>query len=151
MEQFRKTKNQEPFSGLILADVRTMDQTKENQTKSPVRTVVLDRTTAALDMSDSTSATLSMEDPLPSQSTFIPTLENFHEVLQAITALGQNSFCLDENQCTIRCALEEITNKVVALRFPTMPHSTAGHHDSSESVSHPMRCCQILRAMPLQG
>jgi hypothetical protein len=75
-----------------------------------------------------------MEDPLPSQSTFIPTMENFHEVLQAITALGQNSFRLDENQRTIGRALEDITDKIAALRFPTMPHSAAGRHDSPESV-----------------
>jgi hypothetical protein len=47
-ERFGMTKNQEPSSGPVLADARTMDRTKENRTKSPVRTVVLDRTAAAL-------------------------------------------------------------------------------------------------------
>lgn len=75
-----------------------------------------------------------MEHPLPSQSTFVPTLENFHEVLQAITALGQSSFRLDENQRTIGRALEDITDKIASLRFPTIPHSAAqaGHHDPLE-------------------
>jgi hypothetical protein len=43
-----KVQNPEPFSGLVLAGEGTMDQTTENRTKSPVQTVVLDRTAAAL-------------------------------------------------------------------------------------------------------
>jgi hypothetical protein len=38
----------EPFSGPVLAGESTMNRTTENRTKSPVRTVVLDRTAAAL-------------------------------------------------------------------------------------------------------
>ncbi|KAG2748619.1 hypothetical protein P692DRAFT_20733243, partial [Suillus brevipes Sb2] len=72
-----------------------------------------------------------MENPLPSQSTFVATLENFHEVLQAITALGQSSYCLDEHQRTIGRALEDITDKIASLRFPTMPTSAMGHSDSA--------------------
>jgi hypothetical protein len=72
-----------------------------------------------------------MENPLPSQSTFIPTLENFHKVLQAITALGQSSYRLDEHQRTIGRALEDITDKFASLRFSTMPTSAMGHSDSA--------------------
>ncbi|KAG2102873.1 uncharacterized protein F5147DRAFT_776221 [Suillus discolor] len=60
----------------------------------------------------------------------------FQDPIQKGLALGQSSFCLDENQCTIRHALEDITDKIAALnlKFPTMPHSAAGHHSSSSVV-----------------
>jgi len=48
LEPFGWTANREPFCGPVLAGIRTMDRTTENRTKSPVRTVVLDRTVAAL-------------------------------------------------------------------------------------------------------
>jgi hypothetical protein len=77
-----------------------------------------------------------MEDPLPSQPTFVPTPENFHKVLQAITALGQSSYRLDEQQRTIGRVLEDIADKITSFRFPTMPHSAtqAGHHDPLASA-----------------
>jgi len=48
LEPFGWTSDRELFSGPVRAGRRTMDRTTENRTKSPVRTVVLDWTTAAL-------------------------------------------------------------------------------------------------------
>ncbi|KAG1894261.1 uncharacterized protein F5891DRAFT_1195396 [Suillus fuscotomentosus] len=86
-------------------------------------------------MSDPNSANPDMENSLPSQSTFVPTLKNFHEVLQAITVLRQSSDHLDKQQHTIGRALEDITDKITSLRFPTMPTSAMGHQGHSDSVA----------------
>jgi len=63
-----------------------------------------------------------------------PTVENFHQLLQAISALGQSSYRLDENQRTIGRALEAITDKISSLRFPTTPTSAAGMYSSTDTV-----------------
>jgi len=47
-EPFGQCQNQEPQYGPVLADTWTVDRTTQNRTKSSVRTMVLDRTTAAL-------------------------------------------------------------------------------------------------------
>ncbi|KAG1816383.1 uncharacterized protein BJ212DRAFT_1299669 [Suillus subaureus] len=81
-------------------------------------------------MSDPISSNPDMETPLPSQYTFVPTLENFHEVLQAIMVLGQSSYHLNEHQHTIGHTLEDITDKIA-----TMPTSTMGHQGHLDSVA----------------
>jgi hypothetical protein len=64
-----------------------------------------------------------------------PTVENFHQLLQAVSALGQSSYRLDENQRTIGRALEAITEKISALRFPTTPSaSAAGMYGSTDTI-----------------
>ncbi|KAG1744210.1 hypothetical protein EDB19DRAFT_1827098 [Suillus lakei] len=50
-----------------------------------------------------------------------PTMENFHQLLQAVSALGQSSYQLDENQRTIGL-------------FPTTPASASSMHHSTDTV-----------------
>jgi len=74
-----------------------------------------------------------MEAPSQPQLVDTPTFENFHQLLQAVTALRQSSYRLNENQRTIGRALEAITDKISALRFPTTP-SAASLHTSTDTA-----------------
>ncbi|KAG1879266.1 hypothetical protein C8R48DRAFT_668141 [Suillus tomentosus] len=113
-EWFRKTKNQEPFSGPVLADARTMDWTK-----SPVQTVVLDQTAAALVMTEQTEGSINK---LRTES-FIAFLGNALEFFVAhISTFKLAEDCCEMYRYELICCEEvhELIQKIVRI----LPYET---------------------------